>query len=1309
MKKLKILLTSVILSAMSLLIADVSAQEATWTFEIGILDRNYAEFAVGPDNYDKFKHGWLGVDMPYDPIYCVGISTPEKDWPFAHPGLTDDWGGRHQHDFSILFVLKNLPKQGMAQLRLDLLGVGHEASPVLTIRVNNQIVETRKLEKDSFDVSEVLRGHPEKGVSRSVIFSIPYNVLVSGANTITINSDYGSWIVYDRVAFRAAGAVLDTETPRSIAESYFKNGTIGVVQAYHTDISWDGPPETDSQKINEGITDALDFMNEGKKTCFSNDDMHTLIAFLQAYPERKEELARRIDEGRIDFGARFSQPMEQQLTSEMLARSSYWGRKYFMKIFPGLDTRIAFDKDVPQRTLQMAQVLKKSGIPYMYFTRFSNLDELFRMVSPDGSSVFAYSKNHYMGVYGGGNICQNTLNNPPRIAEIVKTCSPYFALRQMAPLLPTPIEQDYSLPRAEMDDEVSSYNHYAAGKNLPVMKQMTFNTMMERLTAGNPVLPVKDKEYPNIWMYEHFPTHYEECTLQRKGAENLVAAETFWTIRSLLSGSFAGYPQADFTQWWKDFLFSCHGWSHQVSIDMYTDRYRTAYHGVTGKLNESLTWIAERVKTETGSIPLVVFNQLSWERTSPVECDLPGNAPKAFQLTDAKGADVPYQFLDDGKIVFLATVPPIGYATYYLQPSPKAVKNDQSSALERTFWKEPYENDFYRIAPGAGGLSSVFDKELGRELFDVSKFRVGEWVELNTAKIVGASENRHINQPYPYPLDRLSTHNPGWKCVETGPVRTVFASETESTAHSRIRLEVAVYSAIKRIDLDVHVIGYDGAQQNQQRIMFPVNSEKREISYEVPYGIAKVGVTDDHGWDERAEHPREVQHWFSQEGDGFKVAISAPTAIFDYLDVTTHPVKRPLLQSVPLTSISSNRGVMWKNAGDHTFRYSITSHNGNDMVSHRFGVGAYQPLIPVFPDKSVSTAALPPVKSFCNLDEGSTVITALKKADDNNQIVVRLCEYSGTDTEFNLAFMSPIKSVARTNLIEEEPLAIKTEGTSASVLKMSIGHNAIETFTFDPGIAEPGSLTATSRNGEDEIDLSWSGASGAHTYRVEHKQDNEWHPVARVSKDVTKYTVKGLARGQKHTFRIVAVKSGKDQGTSNEASAFNGLWVWMDDFPVPTATKIQNDGNIWSNHDYKAIDDEWRWVRESFSGELSHRSLNGDVPHQHFFVNAVRTMKVNAGDHLVCWVKIDAAHPADEVMLRWKVKDGNWVNAYWGADVIKGWKGKTNRHIGKLPKAGEWVRLEVPASEIGLEGKTLEGMGFGLSNGMAWWDLAGKY
>jgi len=141
--------------------------------------------------------------------------------------------------------------------------------------------------------------------------------------------------------------------------------------------------------------------------------------------------------------------------------------------------------------------------------------------------------------------------------------------------------------------------------------------------------------------------------------------------------------------------------------------------------------------------------------------------------------------------------------------------------------------------------------------------------------------------------------------------------------------------------------------------------------------------------------------------------------------------------------------------------------------------------------------------------------------------------------------------------------------------------------------------------------------------------------------------------------------------------------------------------------------DAWAWVSSNpapFSGTLAHQSRVASGEHQHFFFNASATLDVTVGDTLFVYVYLDPANPPSEVMLQWH--DGtNWEHrAYWGANQIPwGTNGSASRRsMGTLPAAGQWVRLEVPAALVGMEGRTLKGMAYTLYNGRATWDRAGK-
>jgi hypothetical protein len=81
-----------------------------------------------------------------------------------------------------------------------------------------------------------------------------------------------------------------------------------------------------------------------------------------------------------------------------------------------------------------------------------------------------------------------------------------------------------------------------------------------------------------------------------------------------------------------------------------------------------------------------------------------------------------------------------------------------------------------------------------------------------------------------------------------------------------------------------------------------------------------------------------------------------------------------------------------------------------------------------------------------------------------------------------------------------------------------------------------------------------------------------------------------------------------------------------------------------------------------------------------------------------------------EIMLQWN--NGTWdQRAYWGEDRIPFGEANTasRRHLGPLPAAGEWVRLEVPAREVGINGPTdIAGWSFDqFGGGAVYWDKSG--
>ncbi len=142
--------------------------------------------------------------------------------------------------------------------------------------------------------------------------------------------------------------------------------------------------------------------------------------------------------------------------------------------------------------------------------------------------------------------------------------------------------------------------------------------------------------------------------------------------------------------------------------------------------------------------------------------------------------------------------------------------------------------------------------------------------------------------------------------------------------------------------------------------------------------------------------------------------------------------------------------------------------------------------------------------------------------------------------------------------------------------------------------------------------------------------------------------------------------------------------------------------------------ESWLWIPQSPApafGSAATKSNNAAGEHQHYFYGASSQMSVAVGDRLYAYVYLDPATPPSEVMLQWHDTSGSWEHrAYWGADSVGfGNSGTTSRaYQGAAPLTGQWVRLEVPASAVDMEGRTADGMAFTLYGGQASWDHAGK-
>jgi alpha-mannosidase len=105
--------------------------------------------------------------------------------------------------------------------------------------------------------------------------------------------------------------------------------------------------------------------------------------------------------------------------------------------------------------------------------------------------------------------------------------------------------------------------------------------------------------------------------------------------------------------------------------------------------------------------------------------------------------------------------------------------------------------------------------------------------------------------------------------------------------------------------------------------------------------------------------------------------------------------------------------------GQHEFTYALYPHAGSwrDAGTVRQGHELNTPLVAV-----VTTAhpgPLPATQSFVTVDTPNVVLTALKKAEDDDALIIRFYEFAGREANVVLKLTRPIARAWKTNLLEE--------------------------------------------------------------------------------------------------------------------------------------------------------------------------------------------------------------------------------------------------------------------------------------------------
>ena len=794
----------------------------------------------------------------------------------------------------------------------------------------------------------------------------------------------------------------------SKASETAKEFKVHLIGHAHIDMNWLWPWKNTVDTVRNTFKTMVNLMERHPDLHFSQSQAVTYRIAEERFPELFEKIKSNVKDGRWEVTAAMWVEADLNMGgTEALVRQLLYGKRYIKDKF-GVEPEICWEPDTFGHVWTFPQILRKSGIKYYYFTRCGKEHPIFWWEGPDGSRVLAFTS-----VY-------NNIVNPGNTVDICQRLYDRYGLKTS--MFVYGVGDHGGGPTIE-DVEAA---HEIQKK--PALPQVSFSSAQQFFkeieTHLNRVSIPVIKDELNYIFDGCYTTHGDIKRYNRLCERLLVDAEKL----GIMSGV---YPKEKLHKAWLNMLFNqfhdiLDGSGTHEAYDYPLELAQEAVEIARSAIRASMKKIAENIRFSRSGVPIVVFNTLSWNRTDIVTAKVPSEfTPKNPIVIYSDGEEAPAQVSGD-EVLFVATVPPMGYRTYYLA--------DGGTKAESLIKDSKLENEHLRVEvdQNSGTISSMYDKVNHRYVFKK---------EEQTATRPEASNLLQVLYEVPHgmsawiigEISRVENlvRNASAEFAEDGPIRATVKT-THKLSNSTITQYISLYSGIPRLDFRTFIDWKETSDKKTDAPMlktsFTPMLKRSKATFEIPFGYIQ-----------RPSDGREVPalRWVDLSDGEYGVSLLNDSKYG--FDVKGNTIRITLVR----TSYSPDTRPDY---GKHEILYSIYPHKGDwkEAQTFRRGYEVNHPLESITVTNS-SGGSLPETKSFIQLKPENVVISCVKSAEDSDDIIIRIYDATGEGAQAELTLGLEAERASEVDMMEKEIAQLELENGK---IKMSVKPFEIKTIAL---------------------------------------------------------------------------------------------------------------------------------------------------------------------------------------------------------------------------------------------------------------------